>query len=89
MVAFYVDTFGPDTIVIRLNGPSFGVFDRNREMIYQKILRDQNIADYLLGVFKNGIDAVFRRVGTYVRNVSLYFLHDELSIILKSRNLKN
>ena len=90
MVAFYVDTLGPDAIVVRLNGPGFGVFDRSREMTYQQLLRDHNIADYLLGVFKNGIDAVFSEGSDFCITFEPLndFLQDELHIILNARNVK-
>lgn len=55
MAGFYIDTLNEDAIVIRLNGPSFGVIDRQREMKYQLLLQENNITDYLLGIFKNGI----------------------------------
>ena len=55
MAAFYIDALNEDAIVIRLNGPSFGVIDRARELRYHQLLQENKITDYLLGDFKNGI----------------------------------
>ena len=37
MAGFYVAEMGSDSVVIRVNGPSFGLFDRVREMKYQQL----------------------------------------------------
>ena len=55
MAAFYVNTLNDESIVIRLNGPSFGIIDRSRERKYQEMLQAAGIIDYILGSFKNGV----------------------------------
>ena len=55
MAAFYVETMNEESIVIRINGPSFGILDRARERKYQVMLQTAGIIEYVLGVFKNGI----------------------------------
>ena len=53
--AFYVKTLNEESLVIRINGPNFGVFDRTRERKYQEMLQAAGIIDYILGMFKNGV----------------------------------
>ena len=53
--AFYVKTLNEESVVIKINGSHFGIFDRTRERKYQEMLQTTGIIDYILGIFKNGV----------------------------------
>jgi len=85
IAGFYLDALNEESVIIRVNGISYGNIHRDREMKYHKLLKEAKITDYLLGVFKNGI------VMSYIPGKSLTHC-DNLTPIIEekiSRKLAN